>query len=259
MQKEIRVRREFGGMVKLNGRWRVGSRISMMHEADHVLGSAVEQLQSAVSQARQQDALEARMWQKEAQELQSMVESLEARLEEARKAHSQLQTSLGEKSAELNELMAVNANLTRACQQKDQSISKFMSLNQSLKGLLEAEPVSSTSFEPECEAPTAPTPPQTFHVQQSSPGFSEPPSYSARNFQTPTPPVMSPPASKSAGFIRTAKERLTYTTFNQMIAEINAYNRHSQTKETTIRNVRALLTGHTDLFEQFLGMIGGAC
>jgi hypothetical protein len=103
-------------------------------------------------------------------------------------------------------------------------------------------PITKSSFaaEPKPEAPS-----HGFALAGESP-------------QRRSPAPERPPASQGSLFIRAAKEELTYSDFNQMVAEINRYNKHQQTREDTIANVQQLMgSAHRSLFEQFLPMIGG--
>jgi len=232
-----------------------------MYEPEQLLSSAIEQVQVAAAQIKQQYSMEAKMWQKKAQELQSVVDSLQAKLQDAQKENAQLRLALDEKSNESDRLRTMNASLTRTLQEKDQAIAKYVSLNQSLKGLLDEQP----------EPPPRPAPSQTsFQFSQYETPVSKPP-YVKPQLSRPPPPsdqlgTRSPvqespsarPASQGSVFIRAAKSELTYSDFNQMISEINMYNKHQQSREETIANVKKLLCpAHRALFDQFLPMIGG--
>jgi hypothetical protein len=235
-----------------------------MYDGENLLDAAVEQLKIAANQLKQQHSAEARMWQKKAQELQGYVDSLTGQIQGLEKANQQIRIALDEKSAEVERLASLNANLTRALQDKDQSIRRYVSLNQSLKGLL-----NETHEDPTISAPVYDYAEPTSIKREPTPVKREPraPSTQAPPFTGFTPPQPKPAvnespqptASKSSLFIRAAKQELTYSDFNQMISEINQYNRKQQTREDTIANVQRLLCpSHRLLFDQFLPMISGA-
>lgn len=240
-----------------------------MQSAEELMDTALEQLQIAAAQMKQQHSMEAKMWQKTAQELQTVVNSLQIQLQESEKANAQLRLSVEEKSAEIEKLQAMNMTLTKTLQQKEQAIAGFVSFNQSLKGLIEKQespmsvaPVTpvvraAPSFEYENYETPISKPLYSPSVQTAMPVRSQ---SKPRAVQTPTQPIESPKptASKSSLFIKAAKQELTYSDFNQMINEINMYNRHHQTREDTIENVKKLLCpSHRGLFDQFLPMISG--
>jgi hypothetical protein len=174
-----------------------------------------------------------------------------------------MKAALDEKNAEVQKLRTINASLTQSLQEKEQSIAKYVSLNQSLRGLLgdqPEEPVRGSVPAPRFDLPEYPTP-SPKAVYGADTRFKTAPVRVSGVSEAvkPTPPRTDrPQASQGSLFIRAAKEELTYTEFNQMISEINRYNKQQQTREETIANVRQLLCpNHRTLFEQFLPMIGG--
>jgi hypothetical protein len=225
-----------------------------MFDPEALLASALEQVQIAASQIKQKHAMEAKIWQNKAQELQGTIDSLQAQLRDLQKANAQIRASLDEKTAEAEKLRVINASLTQSLQEKEQSIAKYVTLNQSLRGLLGEHP----------DEPVRPALSRLdFSAYQTPVGIHEPnhgavPQRAAVEQRKPRSPVERPQASQGSLFIRAAKEELTYTDFNQMIAEINRYNKHQQTREETMAHVQSLLCpAHRNLFEQFLPMIGG--
>jgi Rad3-related DNA helicase len=230
-------------------------------DPEELLASAIEQLQVAAKQMKQQHSMEAKMWQKKAQELQSVVESLQSQLRDAQKENTQLRLAFDETTKEAEHLRTMNDSLARSLQEKEQVIAKFVSLNQSLKGLLDDQPQTATRLQststfdvPQHEAPVSRL---SFAKEDSRSRFQP-------HRTPPSQPPLTPesqrakPASQGSMFIRAAKSELTYSDFNQMISEINMYNKHEQSREETIANVRKLLCpAHRTLFEQFLPMIGG--
>lgn len=242
----------------------------MQQSAEELMDTAIEQLQMAAAQMRQQHSMEAKMWQKTAQELQTVVNSLQIQLQESEKANAQLRLCVEEKSAEIEKLQAMNVTLTKTLQQKEQAIAGFVSFNQSLKGLIEKQespmivppqvtPVAPSFEYNNYETPTKPAIPSPA-MPVSISKYRQPPVRTSAVLETPVQPVETPKptASKSSLFIKAAKQELTYSDFNQMINEINMYNRHHQTREDTIENVKKLLCpSHRGLFDQFLPMISG--
>jgi chromosome segregation ATPase len=234
-----------------------------MLEADEALLAAVEELQRTANQVRQQHLLESKTWRSAAQELQGTVDSLHVQLRDTQELNSQLQASLDAKTAELERAQQIIASLKATCQQKDQTIAKFVSLNQSLRGLLDQQqpeeaPKTMTYDTHELEVQPAKSAPYNF-TQQSKLAFSSDNSISSVQAEPvkPTPPPSSQSGSKSSSFIRRAKEEMTYSDFNQMIAELNLYNKHNQTRDETISKVKRLLCPtHQHLYNDFLFMIG---
>jgi hypothetical protein len=253
-----------------------------MHDAEHLLDAALQQVQVAASQLKEQHSTEARMWQTRAQELESAYGRLQNQVHGLEKANQRLHIALDEKVSELENLQSMNANLTRALQEKEQAINRYTSLNQSLKGLLNhtQDDAPTESRRNDYSARQHPITDQSGYdyptrvpLANDSARVPElrPQSAYSRQF-TGAPPPRSPiraepelhespprPSSKSSMFIRAAKQELTYSDFNQMISEINQYNRKQQSREATIENVKRLLCpSHRGLFDQFLPMISGA-
>ena len=228
-------------------------------QGEDLMNAAIEQLKIAANQMKQQHSSEAKMWQNTAHELQSTVDQLQIQIRELTKANAQMKATLDEQTSELEQLRSVNESLTRTLQQKEQTIANFVALNQSLKGLIEQqETESTTSTYMAYETPVSK--PAYQSAYQPKPHI-EPVQMSVRR-TTPTANTTiespKPAASRSSLFIRAAKQELTYSDFNQMITEINMYNRHQQTREDTIENVKKLLCpAHSGLFDQFLPMISG--
>lgn len=228
-------------------------------QGEDLMNAAIEQLKIAANQMKQQHSSEAKMWQNTAHELQATVDQLQIQIRELTKANAQMKATLDEQTSELEQLRSVNESLTRTLQQKEQTIANFVALNQSLKGLIEQqETESTTSTYMAYETPVSK--PAYQPTYQGKPHI-EPVQMSVRRAApTPTTTIESPKpaASRSSLFIRAAKQELTYSDFNQMITEINMYNRHQQTREDTIENVKKLLCpAHSGLFDQFLPMISG--
>jgi exonuclease VII large subunit len=229
-----------------------------MYDPEQLLESAIEQIHTATAQLKQKHSMETKMWQKKAQELQTVMESLQSELRAVQQANHQMKASLDEANAELERLRGINASLTRVVQEKDQTVARYQSLNRSLRGLLDEPPEESV------RTPLSKFTPSPFVAEAHPPpsAFKRPP-VSAERFKPRSPPADAPPspsrgASQGSMFIKAAKEELTYSDFNQMIAEINLYNTHQQSREDTIANVKRLLCPtHRGLFEQFLPMIGG--
>jgi hypothetical protein len=223
-----------------------------MFDPESLLASALEQVQIAAAKIKQQHSTEAKIWQSQAQDLQATVDSLQAQLRDAQKSNAQVRASLDDKAAEVEKLRTINATLTQALHEKEQAIAKYVALNQSLRGLLgeyseEPRPSRLNFSGYQSPAPKSPFGPEPKRAAPPP----EPP-------KPRSPPAERPQGSQGSLFIRTAKEELTYSDFNQMIAEINQYNKHQQTREETIAHVQGLLCpAHRSLFEQFLPMIGG--
>jgi uncharacterized protein YhaN len=224
-----------------------------MCDAEQLLAPAVEQIEVAASQLKQKHAMEAKMWHRKAQELQADVKSLQSQLHEAQKENAELRLALDEKTNEIERFRTMNSSLTRSLQEKEQEIAKYVSLSQSLKGLLDGQP----------EAPPMPTSESSQYETPVRKRATERTKF--QSFRAPStderPPSLSPSTratSQGSIFIKAAKSELTFSDFNQMISEINMYNKHQQTREETIANVKRLLCpAHRALFEQFLPMIGG--
>ncbi|KAH0788164.1 hypothetical protein GPJ56_007995 [Histomonas meleagridis] len=221
--------------------------------AEEELNSALIQLQKAVKSFKQQQSASSRMWQNRVTELEALNQDLQERIKQLEKQNTQLQIAYEDANAEAVRLRTINSSISRTLQQKDQEISRFISLNQSLKGLLDQQDAISSSQpepEPQYESFIKLEPKQSISKQS----FSTPHSPSTKRTkpsQTPTTGT-----SKSSLFIKTAKQELTYSDFNQMISEINLYNRHQQSREDTIKNVQNLLCPeHQELFELFLPII----
>lgn len=259
----------------------------MQLDAEDELSAAIDQVQRAASMVKQQRSIEAKMWQKRIQELSEENDLLQNQLADAQNENRQMKADLQSQTAEIESLRALNASLTRTLQSRDQEIQRFISFNQNLKGLIDQQPVDS--------GPSLPTKPMdtnyssinnsSYQQQQNSSSFaSYTPNrqqkysfnspnksstttanqYSTNSYNynySPSSPVRnnaSSSSSKSSLFIKAAKEELTYSDFNQMINEIKLYNKHSQTRDETIKHVERLLCPtHRSLYEQFLPMISG--
>lgn len=238
---------------------------------------AIEQLKKAAENTKQRYWLEAKEWQKRTEELQSTLSTLQMQLQDVESQNQRLRAEFAEKSSECDKLQAMNSNLQRTLSQKDAEIEKFVNLNRTLKSFFDQNDLPSAPPQPsyskyESTIPAQPTytaPPQPAPKPQQYDQYTSrmqstpsPTSYlpsTTRTQQSPvSPPQQQPTASKSSLFIRAAKQELTYSDFNQMISEINMYNRHQQTREVTISNVKKLLCpAHRELFDQFLPMISG--
>jgi myosin heavy subunit len=222
-----------------------------MSDPEELIAAAIEQIQKAASQLKQKQSIEAKMWQKKAQELESVVDSLQSELRAVQQANAQMRASLEDANSELENLRSVNASLTRSLQEKEQTVSRYVSLNRSLRGLLDEPP------EETLRLPLTRSTPSSF-MNEPTPTYKRP-SQSVERVKS-VEPAASPPRGPSQGsvFLKAAKDELTYSDFNQMIGEINLYNKHQQSREETIANVKGLLCPmHKRLFEQFLPMIGG--
>jgi hypothetical protein len=227
-----------------------------MFDPDELLISAIEQIKTATTQLKQKHSLETKVWQKKSQELQTIVDSLQSELRVTQQANFEMKTSLNEANAELEKLRGMNSSLTRSLQEKDQALARYVSLNRSLRGLLD-EPPDEPIRTPLSTFTSAPV------VSDSQRSYKRS-TVSTERFKPRSQPTNEPQPSPSRGasqgsvFIKAAKEELSYSDFNQMIAEINLYNKHQQSREETIANVKRLLCPtHRGLFEQFLPMIGG--
>ncbi|KAK8834032.1 hypothetical protein M9Y10_021256 [Tritrichomonas musculus] len=262
----------------------------MQLDAEDELSAAIDQVQRAATMVKQQRSIEAKMWQKRIQELSEENDLLQNQLADLQNENRQMKADLQSQSAEIESLRALNASLTRTLQSRDQDIQRFVSFNQNLKGLIDQQPIDSTpplstkvdinysslnnssyqqqqqnsaSFSAYSPNKTqkysfnSPIKPSTTANQYSSNNYNYnnySPSSSMRN----NPSSTSSSSSKSSQFIKAAKEELTYSDFNQMINEIKLYNKHSQTRDETIKHVERLLCPtHRSLYEQFLPMISG--
>jgi Rad3-related DNA helicase len=206
-----------------------------MMNPEELLASAIEQVQVAANQLKQQHSMESKMWQRKAHELQSVVESLQAQLRDAQNENAQLHLAVDERTKEADHLRTMNDSLTQSLQEQEQIVARYVSLNQSLKSLLEDQPDVATRPQHEAAFVTSRS-----QIQRAPP----------------SPPESKP--TQGSVFIRAAKSELTYSDFNQMISEINLYNKHQQSREETITNVKKLLCpAHSTLFDQFLPMIAG--
>jgi hypothetical protein len=220
-----------------------------MFDPENLFAGAIEQLQSAAGQIKQKYLTEATLWQKKAEELQAYVDSLESQLRAAQQANLQIKASLADVTAEIENLRTVNETLTRSLREKEDAVNRYQSLNRSLKGLLDDTPDA---------------PPLANLTPKRSPR--SPPSLEGSPGRTDSPGRMDSPgrtdslgrtASPGSLFMKAAKEELTYSDFNQMISEINRYNRHEQSREDVIANVKKFLCpAHRGLFEQLLPIIG---
>ena len=230
-------------------------------QGEELMNAAIEQLKIAASQLKQQHSAEAKMWQNTAHELQATVDQLQIQWREVTKANAQMKATLDEQTSEIEQLKSVNESLTRTLQQKEQTIANFVALHQSLKGLIDQQESESTAstymaYETPVSKPVYQQPYQP-KVQPQPEAIQMPMRRAVTPAATPAESPK-PAASRSSLFIRAAKKELTYSDFNQMITEINMYNRHQQSREDTIENVRKLLCpDHSGLFEQFLPMISG--
>ncbi|KAH0793755.1 hypothetical protein GPJ56_002307 [Histomonas meleagridis] len=221
------------------------------------LNLGIEQIKRAVKSLKQQNSTEQRLYHQQISELNRVNQENQARIEQLENENMQLRAAYNDAIAEAERLKSINASLARSLQQKEQEISRFVSLSQSLKGLLDQHDTSaSTSSEifstdnnisfQSTSKPTLDIKPPKKQIRQYSP--------------LPTQKIgnTSPTASRSSMFIKSAKNELTYSEFNQMMQEINSYNKNQQTRDKTIENVRNLLSPeHNDLFSQFLLMISG--
>jgi hypothetical protein len=166
---------------------------------------------------------------------------------------------LEETTVEVEKLKTMNVSLTQSLQEKEQTIAKYVTLSQSLRGLLNEPTEESVRL----EIPAVKREFSEYQTPITKSALtrelkSKTPLINSEKVKVKSPPIDRPPASQGSLFIRAAKEELTYSDFNQMISEINRYNKHQQTREETITNVKQLLCPtHRSLFEQFLPMIGG--
>lgn len=256
----------------------------MQLDAEDELSAAIEQVQRAASMVKQQRSIEAKMWQKRIQELSEENDLLQNQLADLQNENRQMKADLQSQTAEIESLRALNASLTRTLQSRDQEIQRFVSFNQNLKGLIDQQPVDSgiplsskpmdTNYssinnsyqQPASSSFTSYSPNKTQKYSFSSPNKSTTASTTnqySNNYNynySSSSPIRSnaTSSSKSSMFIKAAKEELTYSDFNQMINEIKLYNKHSQTREETIKHVERLLCPtHRSLYEQFLPMISG--
>ena len=244
----------------------------MQIEAEDELTSAIDHIQRAAEQLKQQRSMEAKFWQKRIQELSEQNEMMQNQIADLQAENRQLKADLQSQSAEIESLRALQQSLTRTLQSKEQEITRYINFNQNLKGLIEQQPMDLPMQMPSSidhsylNSPSFDTPKYgTTTSNNNSPTRNyQSPAYrsNVRTNISPNPSAQSPNSttsvSKSTQFIQAAKEELTYSDFNQMINEIKLYNRHNQTREKTIDNVRQLLCpAHRGLFDQFLPMISG--
>ncbi|OHT14302.1 hypothetical protein TRFO_15325 [Tritrichomonas foetus] len=261
----------------------------MQLDAEEELQASIDQVQRAAEQLKQQRSMEAKFWQKRIQELTESNDLLTNQVADLQAENRQLKADIQAQAAEIESLRALRTSLTRTLQSKEQEISRYISFNQNLKGLIDQQPLEQPIYTSADASFTTQqnsnlhnnnsfdTPKYTTTTTAAARMYGSPPkvgAVSAAGYRTspisnlssnsnskPTSPTINTTttsASKSSLFIQAAKEELTYSDFNQMINEIKLYNRHNQTREKTIENVRQLLCpAHRGLFDQFLPMISG--
>jgi len=215
-----------------------------------------QQMNLAFENLKAQKLNESRIWQKRSQDLQTQVDSLRNQLQEALSSNDKMRNELNEAISECEAVKSQNSMLSRTLMEKEREISNFLALNQSLKQLLE-QPTNRTYTSPSI---------QKEEIRVNAPSLNEvsPPTKQSKlhsvsnTSQQSAQSTTAPSLSKSSQFIRTAKEELTYSDFNQMISEINKFNRRTQTREETFANVKAiLLPSHKALHDQFISVLSG--
>jgi hypothetical protein len=72
-----------------------------MTDPESLLSSALQQVQIAATQIKQQYSIEAKMWQTKSQELQTVIDSLQTQLLDAQKANAEMKAALEEASVEV--------------------------------------------------------------------------------------------------------------------------------------------------------------
>lgn len=253
-------------------------------ESDQQLQNGIELIKHAYESVRQQKLNDTQLWQKKAQELEVQNQNIQARAQHAEEQLEQTRQQLSDVLNENGQLRAQIESLKRSLQDKISELSKFHIFNQSLKTLMDQTPAHSplpTSLDiPSSYDSYANMTKQSVYAPRSydssAVAAEQPPYYDVKkpifsqrmgSPRSPTPANSSPSqqqarqtrsSAKSFIFIKAAKDELGYGDFNQMISEINMYNKKTQTREETIANVKKLLCpAHKNLYDQFYQMISG--
>lgn len=242
------------------------------------LNSAVDQFKHIISSIQMKYINEIKTFQQQVQELQTRNEIIQKQLNESEIKYQQLQTKFELLSQDADQLRSQNSQLQASLSNQDQELNHYQSILQSLKVVLNgSEPIlnpsipifqspKSNSIYPQYPSqnispiPNQTSPSSASRIKKSPPNvhsFSTPQSMNSPSSNGSNQTFRSP-QSKSSQFIYAAKDELPESQFEQMIAEINMYNRKQQTRDQTISNVKSiLLPSHEGLWNMFLPMISG--
>ena len=212
----------------------------------------IQQFQGTIDNLKLQRNSEVKMWQKKYQEMQNQISNVNQQLENTILENQKLKNEMSLIINDFEKIKSQNITLNSVLKEKEKEITNFYNLNQSLKQLLDQ---STTNV-----SKTSKINYEDFEYTNKE-YISE---YSPKNKNLKTESVTSNGIpqqgshSKSSIFIKTAKEELTYTDFNQMIAEINKYNKKIQTRDETNSNVKSILyPSHKNLYNQFIDLLSG--
>lgn len=105
--------------------------------SEEKLNSALQEVQQAAMQIKQEYLAEISMLHRTLQALENENKDLRIQLQKSAELQTQMSNNLTESKIEIDKLKSVNNTLSKALQEKDAELSKFLSLNQSLKNLLD--------------------------------------------------------------------------------------------------------------------------
>ncbi|EAY09334.1 hypothetical protein TVAG_395060 [Trichomonas vaginalis G3] len=224
-------------------------------DSNEQLDAAVNALQIAIENSKQQRSKEVKLWQKRTLELQNQVTSLQSQLSEAVNINTQLQSDMNEISNECEKLRKINNQLAKQLKEKEQEIAKYNQLNQSLRTILDGGAGVATNPVSITQLPTNKSTIQPLYEDLSPPPQNPKISPISPKLHKSTTPKRAS-TSKSGQLLQKAKEQLTYSDFNLLIQEIQRHNNSNCSNAETLKNIKQILGPQNEnLYKEFASIM----